>query len=371
MAERLADLLHRTVDDLPIPHPDTPAIAAAGRARRTRRRVGTITAAAVVVAVAGVGTAVVAGLDDGPTRNSHVATQDPADEAYAALGAWAVGEHVVVGDGSADLSPAPHHLAQTSVGLVTQQFGSTGGKPFSLVRPDGTVTPLAIPADAWSVAGDPRGARVAWLEPLVKEGRIHVWDVASDKELATVRVDLPGELPEGSTSGVREVQLDGDFAYVGTGRRTAQRVDWRTGDVKELPFSPVAVHDGVATSMNDDGSSTGWTVVDAATGDVIRDLGRRISTTTLSPDGDHVVVVRSDGDGSVATIEPTAGGTPVELPGFTGMSSWSVGGRVVGQVDGTSTLRRCDVDGRCEDAPIPWIDEENPLVLPADYLMLG
>ncbi|WGX96514.1 hypothetical protein [Nocardioides sp. L-11A] len=367
MAERLTDLLHHTVDDLPLPHPDAAAIAAAGRARRTRRRVGAVVAAAAAVAAVGAGGAVVAGLDDGPTRNSHVATQDPADDAYARLGTYSVGEHVVVGAATVELTPAPHHLAQTSAGVVTQQFGSGDGKSFSLVRPDGTVTPLSIPAGAWSVSGDPSNPRVAWLVPLEQEGRIHVWDVARDEELTTLRVDLPGEIPAGGTSGLREIQLDGDFAYVGTDRRTAHRVDWRTGADQELPFSPVAVHDGVATSF-DDGR---WSLVEAATGDVIRDLGPRIETVTLSPDGKHVLVVRTGGSGSVATVEPTTGGTPVELPGFTGLSSWSVGGRIVGQVDGTDTLRRCDVDGRCDDAPIPWTDQENPLALPADYLMLG
>ena len=63
MAERLTDLLHHAVDDVPVPHPDAFAIATAGRARRTRRRFGTVAVAAVVVAVAGVGVAVVAGLD--------------------------------------------------------------------------------------------------------------------------------------------------------------------------------------------------------------------------------------------------------------------------------------------------------------------
>jgi hypothetical protein len=369
MAERLTDLLHRTVDDVPVPHPDAFAIATAGRARRTRRRVGTIAVAAAAVAVAGVGVAVVAGLDDGPARSSHVATQDTVDEAYAELGAFSVGEHVAVGDSTADLSPAPHHLAQTSVGVVTQQLGSSDGSPFRLVRPDGTVTPLTIPVDAWSVSGDPHHPRVAWLVPLKNEGWVHVWDVADDEELATLRVDLPGETPEGGKSGLREVQLDGDLVYVGTDVRTAHRVDWRTGEDQELPFSPVDVHDGVATSFDDDGR---WSVVDAATGHVIRDLGRRIETTKLAPDGDHVLVVRFDDTGSLATIEPTAGGTPVELPGFTGLSSWTVGGRVVGQLDeDPATLRRCRVDGACTDDPIPWIDDENPIVLPADYLMVG
>jgi hypothetical protein len=369
MAERLTDLLHHTVDDLPVPHPDPFAIATAGRARRTRRRVGAVAVAAAAVAVAGVGVAVVAGLDDGPARSSHVATHESADAAYAELGAFSVGEHVSVGDATADLSPAPHHLAQTSVGVVTQATLDSDGRAFGLVRPDGTASRLSIPSDAWSVTGDPHEARVAWLVPLKNEGWIHVWDVAADEELATLRVDLPGDTPEGGTSGLREVQLDGDFVYVGTDVRTVHRVDWRTGEDQELPFSPVDVHDGVATSFDDAGR---WTLVDAATGTVIRHLGRRIETVKLAPDGDHVFVVRFDDNGSLASIEPTAGGTSVDLPGFTGLSSWTLGGRVVGQLDeGPATLRRCSVDGTCRDTPLPWVDEENPMVLPADYLMVG
>ncbi|MBM7517800.1 hypothetical protein [Nocardioides nitrophenolicus] len=367
MAERLTDLLHDSVDHLPVPHPDASAIAGAGRARRTRRRVGTIAAAVAAIAAVGVGGAVVADLGDGPARSSQVATQD--DDPYAELGSYAAGGHVVVGDATVELTPAPHHLAQTSVGVVTQQFDGPDGTPFRLVRPDGTVTPLSIPTDAWSVSGDPGSARVAWLDPLRNEGWVHVWDVTTDREVATLGVELPGETPEGGKSGLREVQLDGDFVYVGTDQRTAHRIDWRTGADQELPFSPVAVHGGVATSFDDAGR---WTLVDAATGELIRELGRRIETVTLAPDGEHVLVVRQEGSGSVASVEPTEpGGTPVELPGLTGMSSWSLGGLVVGQVDGASTLRRCDVAGRCEDTPVPWLDEENPLVLPADYLMLG
>ncbi|GAA4084835.1 hypothetical protein ACFFOS_23430 [Nocardioides kongjuensis] len=368
MAERLTDLLHHTVDGVPVPHPDAFAIAAAGRARRTRRRVGTVALAAAVVAVVGVGVAVVAGLDDGPARSSQVATQDPAGKAYAELGAFSVGEHVSVGDSTVELSPAPHHLAQTSVGVVTQQHGGDGA-PFRLVRPDGEVSPLSIPADAWSVSGDPHHPRVAWLVPLQNEGWVHVWDVVGDQELASLRVELPGDTPEGGKSGLREVQLDGDFVHVGTDARTVHRVDWRTGEDQELPFSPVDVHDGVATSFDDDGR---WTLVDAATGEVVRDLGRRIETVKLSPDGEHVLVVRFDDNGSRASIEPTTGGTAVELPGFTGLSSWTVGGRVVGQLDREpATLRRCDVDGACTDATVSWIDDANPIVLPADYLMVG
>ena len=55
-------------------------------------------------------------------------------------------------------------------------------------------------------------------------------DVVGDKELASLRVELPGDTPEGGKSGLREVQLDGDFVHVGTDARTVHRVDWRTGE---------------------------------------------------------------------------------------------------------------------------------------------
>jgi hypothetical protein len=369
MAERLTDLLHRTVDDVPVPHPDAFAIATAGRARRTRRRVGAVAVAAAAVAVAGVGVAVVAGLDDGPARSSHVATHDSADDAYAELGAWAVGEHVVVGAATADLSPGAHHLAQTSVGVVTQQFGGSGGAPFNLVRPDGTVTPLSIPADAVTVDGDPNEPRVAWLVPLQDEGWITVWDVSTDKEIGTVRVDLPGSTPEGGRDVIQPVWLDGDFAYVGTDQRTTHRVEWATGADQELPYSPVSVRGGVAVSMDDDGT---WQVVDAASGEVIRPLGRRLQTGLLSPDGRSVLVVRFDDEAALASIEPARGGPAVELPGINSLASWSRGGQVVGQPDDDpSSMRRCRVDGACTDTTIPWTYEEGPVVLPADYLMVG
>ncbi len=282
-------------------------------------------------------------------------------------GAWAVDRTVTVGSAQFDLPGTVTHLAQTSVGVVASQAGTDN--PATLLEPSGNQRPLSIPSDALMISGDTSNARVAWLEPLVNKGVVHVWDVNKDTELAAVTVDLPGEVPEGGKSGVQEVQLDGDLAYVGTDQRTAQRIDWRTDDVEQVPFSPVDVHNGVGLSMDDDGR---WSIVDAGTGAVIKDLGRQISTATLDPDGSYALVVRFNDAGSTASIESIIDDPSVDLPGITGLSSWTLNGELVGQVDDdTGTMRRCDTAGDCVDTPIKGLDKEHPVVLPADFLNVG
>lgn len=365
MAERLTDLLHHTVDDVPVPHPDTYAIAAAGRARRTRRRVGAVAAVVAAVAAVGVG-GLVGGLADGDARSSQVAGQGSAEDEYAELGAWSIGDQMMIGTTPAVVDPAPHHLAQTSAGVVAQQHVDGAGSHFMLVLPDGSQRELGIPWSAPTIDGDINAPRVAWLEPGTGEGVVHVWDVLLDREVARQQVDLPGMTPEGGREIIQPVQLDGDVVYVGTDQGSTHRIGWADGHDAELPFSPVSVRNGIAVSTDDTGT---WRVVNAETGTTIRVLGRHVERAQVSPDGAHLLVVRTDDD--PAAVEPTRGGAPVPLPGLTGINAWTRDGHVIGQSEGGTTLRTCSTDGDCELRPLPWVGDPNPLVLVADYLMVG
>ncbi len=53
------------------------------------------------------------------------------------------------------------------------------------------------------------------------------------------------------------------------------------------------------------------------------------------------------------------------------ISTWTADGHVIGQPDGERALRRCSVDGACEDREVPGLDEDEPLLVVADYLMVG
>ncbi|HVK27723.1 MAG TPA: hypothetical protein VM575_05245 [Nocardioides sp.] len=370
MPEQLSTLMHRSVDDVEVPPADALHIAGRGRALRTRRRVATVVAGAAAVAVLGAGGVVVGDALDGSPRGADVAQHDrgdasAADGSYDEWGAHAGGDQVTIGGTTVTLAAAPWFLAQTSAGVVAQLTGADDGTDFVLVRPDGTTAPLTIPAGTTTIDGDPTAPTVAWIELGTDEGTVHVWDVNADREVAAVRLDLPGATPTLGRQYLQPVQLDGPTVYVGTGTGSALRVTWATGAVVEVPRAPVAVRAGTGVAYDGDR----WYVTDAATGAVRWSLGRDVQTASLSPDGKWVFYVDTrDGLGYVV---PATGGRRVEVAGLTATSTWTREGQLIGPGTGEYTVRRCSTDGRCEERPAEGLGPEAPSPLIPDFHMVG
>lgn len=370
MPEQISTLMHRSVDDVEVPPADALRIAGRGRALRTRRRITTVVAAAATVAVLGVGGVVVGDALDGSPRGADVAQHDrgdstAADGTYDAWGAHAGGDQVTVGRTTVTLDAAPWFLAQTSVGVVAQLAGPDDEPSFVLVRPDGTTRPLSIPSTTTTIDGDPTAPTVGWIELGTDEGTVHVWDVATDREVAAVRLDLPGATPTLGRQYLQPVQLDGPTVYVGTGTGSALRVSWHSGAVVEVPRGPVAVRAGTGVAYDGDR----WYVTDAATGHVRWSLGRDVQTATLSPDGAWVFYV--DTRDQLSYVVPAAGGARIEVADLGADSTWTRDGHLIGPGTGEYTVRRCATDGTCEERPVDGLGPEAPLPLVPDFHMVG
>lgn len=370
MPEQLSSLMHRSVDSLDVPSPDAHGIAGRGRALRTRRRITTVVAGAAAVAVLGVGGVVLGDALDGAPRSSDIAQQDRGDAAardrlYDEWGAHAGGDRVTIGETTVTLDAAPWFLAQTSSGVVAELAGPDDEPTFVLVHPDGSVAPLTIPDGTTTIDGDPTAPHVGWIELGTDEGTVHVWDVAADREVAAVRLDLPGATPTLGRQYLQPVQLDGDTVYVGTATGSALRVTWSTGVVVEVPRAPVAVRAGTGVAYDGDR----WYVTDAATGQVRWSLGRELQVASLSPDGRWVFYV--DTRDQRGYVVPAAEGQRVEVPGLGADSTWTRGGRLIGPGGGEYTVRRCATDGTCEERPADGLGPENPMPVIPDYHMVG
>ncbi len=363
MPDQLTDLLHRTVDDVTVPHPDTGRIAARGRRLRTRRRVAAATAVAVAAAIVGVGGVVAGDVLGGDTRSSEVATPPESATPYDTWSAWSYDGVVTVGERPVEVPGQTVHLTQTSAGVVAKTFPDEGPARFTLVRPDGSTRRLSLPADVPTIDGDIAAPRIAWVSSGQDTLVLHVWDVAADEELARIDVPSPGTTPPSAGEILEPALLDGDTAYFQTGGGVARRVDWRTGEIETLPLLPFSVRSRVATA-ND---GTNWVVLDAATGQVRRTIDGDLIRVTVSPDGRWLFL----GSSEAMYVEPVAGGERRRLDEISITAAWSPGGAVVGQKGTTPTVLRCTTDGRCTERAVGEDDGSMTSILSADFLNAG
>lgn len=368
MADQLSDLLHRSVDDISVPHPEALDIIGRGRRLRRRRRVTTGAVAAAAIIAVGVGGVLVTDPGSDDPRGSDVAGQEraqdqdgPAQQAYDEQGAWVVDREATIGRTTTTLEAAPRYLAQTSAGIVAEIGNGQDETSFVLVRQDGTQEPLSIPADVRHVDGDLNAPHVAWLEPVGDALEVHVWDVEEDREVGTTRQPSQGTSAGDEDALLRVVLLDGDRAYFDAGNNIAFQVNWRTGAATAMDRLPSSVHDDIATVMDGRGS----TIKDMATGDVIRRLDDTFENPLISPDGRQVLLIDPNGAVPVVSVEPVAGGTSVQLTDAQYVSVWTRSGNVLSAVAGGVQI--CDTAGTCNVRPVA----DGGLVLLADFLNLG
>jgi len=296
VTERLTDLLHRAADGLAIPPAPSAEVLRHGRSVRRRRRVGL--AAGVAVLAVGIGVVATTGSDD-PGAHRGV---DPADTASGGLtgAVFSVGVTVYFDGGAKHATiddKAIKSSYYTSAGLLVRHgnnIDSDGGGPqrFSLVRPDGTVSPVSVVTEEAVPGVDSAQPYLAYTEVVDGVVQVVVHDVSTDEEVA--RVSMPGSFEWGGWSGP-PVALSGDTVYVGTADVT-RTVNWRTGDIGETDvlqpgFPTVRGGRTVNTTKHE------ATVVDVATGETLLSIPiGRSSYVTLSPDGRFATVDSFDAD---------------------------------------------------------------------------
>lgn len=376
MTDRLQQMLRDEADGLTVPPAPAGAVLVAGR-RRRRRRTAAAAAAAGALTVAVAGAAVgLGGLDrDAPSPDT---ASDPAADSGAV---FSVGRTVYLDDGAVSAQVddrAVKSLYYTSEGVVVRHGTnalSDGGGPqrFSLVRPDGSVSPVSVETEETAHATDPAQPYLAWAEATPGGAEVVVRDVGTDTEVA--RVPVPGRF----SWSPPPVSLDGDTVYVGGGR-TTWAVDWRTGEVVDSGLDTLFPQVAGGHAVRTDRGGSG--VVDVATGEVLVDVPTEdgiFVDVRLSPDGRYALLVPEQdyttggSEGTEASVVDVATGSAVLLPPEVGQGfpGWTPEGEPF-VVTGDTLLACSPVDGACtrtgleiedlpdqgDDAPAPGSSQE-------------
>ncbi len=210
MTERLKQLLGGEADGLPIPPPPTNAVIRQGRGIRRRNRmvVGAAGLAAAVV-VGGTALALAPGDDGRDTAPDAAAAAPPPGAVYA------VGNTVYLDDGAQSLTvddKAVKSLYYTSAGVLVRQGNnawSDGGGPqrFSLIAPDGSLSPVSVETEETVHATDPDQPYLAYGQAVDGNLVVFVHDVATDEQVAKVVVGP-------TRDGWFPVSIDGDHVIV-------------------------------------------------------------------------------------------------------------------------------------------------------------
>jgi hypothetical protein len=317
--------------------------------------VGQGAAAVAAVVAIGIGSAFVAGVDDRPEPAGRIAV-DPSPTGEAAdLGAlFASGDTLYLDRGATRvrLSEVVQATYYSSAGVLlrTNETGaSDGGAPFhfALVRPDQTVTTLALTLGEVVPSTDARLPYLAYARTDDGGGiQVVVHDLSTDQELASV--DVPGLEWSGGWEAP-PVSLDGDFVYV-AGDEVTTVVNWRTGEVgttdRVQPGWPLA---GGRAMVKTGGTLE---VVDIATGvALVRLTDFDAPWGSISPDGRWAMLYdqMTEDQFDVYDLER---GTHVTIDGPPWDYGWTAGGDLYGVVG--SALRECESGtGRCTEHALP------------------
>jgi len=288
MTERLSTLLHDEATTLDVPAPAAPAVLGRGRTLRRRRRLTPGIAAAAVVALIGGGLAAAAGVAGEDRAQDPTPASDPARGAVYSVGTTVYFDN---GEKSATIDDGSiKSMYYTSVGILVRHGNnpySDGGGPqrFSLVRPDGTVSPVDVETEETVHSTDPNQPYLAYSEVVDGTVNVVVWNVDTNEEQA--RVPVPGDFKWGGWTAP-PVALSGDTVYVGFDD-VARAVDWRTGEVTETDaiepgFPDVAGGRALVYGRN------AMSVRDVATGDTVLEIDAKNVYANLSPDGRYLLV---------------------------------------------------------------------------------
>ncbi|WP_299051962.1 hypothetical protein [uncultured Nocardioides sp.] len=344
MTEPLTRLLHRVGEDLDAPPP--PATAVLERGRGLRRRRTAVLSAGVSVAVVAVLTGAML-LPGGDTDRAvdPVAPSGPTLDGVT----FAVGNQVYLDGGEKVVEiddRAVKSLYYSSAGVLVRHGNNTasdGGGPqrFTLIRPDGTLSPVSVETEENAHGVDPDQPYLAWTEVVESGVEVVVHDVDTDTEVA--RLPVQGRF----TWSPPPVALDGDTVYVGgrPGNDPALlAVDWRTGEVAESDRTAYFPEPRKERTIEYDGRPA---VVDLASGEVLHTASSRDSFLTLSPDGRLVAESGFDErafEDLDATVVDLDSGAEFGMPGS--QVGWSTSGQPF--VVGADEVTVCDgTSGDC------------------------
>ncbi|MDP2775105.1 MAG: hypothetical protein Q8O61_16250 [Nocardioides sp.] len=328
MSERLKTLMQLEVDRLDVPAPPAASVLAQGRSLRRRRSLTLAGSAVAVLVLVGGGAAVVVGGDD-PTKS---APTDAADTAAAPVDTgvtFALGNTVFYDVATKQVqvaATAVKSLYYTSAGVLVRHGNnswSDGGGPqrFSLVRPDGTVSPVSVETEETVHASDPGQPYVAYAQDAGGTVEVVVHDVDTDTEVA--RVAVPG-----AAASFLPVAISGDLVYLGA-EMDDFVVDWRTGEITQpgIVSGPPTVAGG-RVAISEEGSAT---VADARTGEELLAVTfSEYGYLTLSPDGRYAMLELDsmDGGGGESEIYDVDTGDHVTLPDAWMTYGWTVDGEL-------------------------------------------
>ncbi|HWM74683.1 MAG TPA: hypothetical protein VNQ53_13120 [Nocardioides sp.] len=348
MTERLNQLLHDEADRLEIPPVAAVDVLGRGRVLRRRRRAGSFVLAAALVVLVGTGGVVAY---DRLSRDSTPQLSDAA--AYEQHGVWMADGALHIGNNSVEIEGAINAVYYTAAGVVVRT-GETGDDEIdpqdghlSLVRPDGSVSPLGPRLDDVEPGTSPDSPLIAFARPVGSDFEAVVWNVETDELVAAVPFDRPRVTWHGWAAP--PVSLSGDHVYV-SAERHVLAVNFRTGASKPLAGSPGGRWEVIA----------GGNWADERSGEVVvRTLeGQELLTvpvetnwaeTALSPDGRFVVVApESDGSAGDATpsLHDVTTGASRELPGDQGPLGWTPDGHAL-QLSGDKVLSCTAIEQEC------------------------
>lgn len=347
MTERLSALMQLEADRLDVPPPPAGPVLAQGRALRRRRRLSFVGAAASVLLVVG-GGAVILGGDD-PSRPTPSTGVDAAADPGVT---FALGSTVYFDDATQQVTiddKAVKSLYYTSVGVLVRHGNnsySDGGGPqrFSLVRPDGTVSPVSVETEETVHATDPEQPYVAYAQDTGGTVEVVVHDVDTDTEVA--RVPVPG-----AAASFLPVAISGDKVYLGA-EGDDFVIDWSTGEITQpgivSGYPEIA---GGRVSNSEQGSAT---VTDAETGDELLTVSfPDYGYLSLSPDGRFATLEIESMDAGAGEFEvyDVDTGSHVTIQGQVYDFGWTAGGELFRLTqDGFDS---CDpATGECTSTPL-------------------
>jgi hypothetical protein len=331
MTERLNQLLHAEADQLDIPPVAADAALTRGRGLRRRRQAGTFVVAAGLAVILGTGGFVAYDrLTDDPELQLSDAAAFEQHGVYLADGKLHVGNHAV------EIDAKINAVYYTSAGVVVRT-GPTGdressdGGYLSLVRPDGTVTPLTPRFNDVEPGTTPSSSLIAFARPSGSGFEAVVWDVATDQQVAAVPFD--GAFTWGGWAAP-PVSISGDHVYASLDQHTLD-INWRTGASEPLAGSPGSRWETVAGDVWADEQS-GQVVVrtlDDSSPLLPVPVDGDYAESWLSPDGGYVVVQAEDvepmGDYPAASLHDIATGESRELPEDGWNAGWTPDGHVL------------------------------------------
>jgi len=361
MTERLAALLREEADSLDIPAPASAEVLAHGRRIRRRRRVTGVVAAAAVLGVVGAGSVTAYELSRG---EEHVTRLDPARAAYLQGGAFAEGSTVHFGatdDYDVRIEEKVKALYYTSAGVVVRA-GNTpwtddpGPSHYSLVAPDGSITPLDLDLGDRKPGTDPTTPYLAYGDPDGEGWAVVVRDVRTDDEVA--RVPVPGTFTWGGWEAP-PVALSGDVVYVAMDGPTLA-VNWRTGEITRPDRLPESSYPEIAGGHAASSREGRVSIFDIASGsDLVTIPVSGYGWAQLSPDGRYarVGVEEAPGAGESFDVYDVATGRHASIDGAGGEFGWTPDGHLI-QVT-QAGVKTCDpISGDCEVTPIELGDGE-------------